>query len=110
MPGTVNFHTRPSTGPPQHHTARDHVMQRLLSLREARHDVADEHGNHVRYDLAEVPPRCARKADALPTHISDDQAQRFSFARATGRHFGKIITNMVPMLINRKSTRLNSSH
>src|SRR2546425_1037040 len=77
MPGTVNFHTRPSSGPPQHHTARDHVMQRLLPLRDARHDVADEHGNHVRYDLAEVPPRCARKAVALPTHISDDQAQRF---------------------------------
>src|SRR5437867_1621558 len=66
-----------STGPPQHHAARDHVMQRLLSLREARHDVADEHGNHVRYDLAEVPPRCARKADALPNHIGNDQAQRF---------------------------------
>ena len=25
--------------------------------------------------------------------------QRVSFARATGRHFGKVITNMVPMLI-----------
>ncbi len=36
---------------------------------------------------------------ALGLVVTDMAGQRVSFARATGRHFGKIITNMVPMLI-----------
>ena len=31
--------------------------------------------------------------------VTDMAGQRVSFARATGRHFAKIITNMVPALI-----------
>jgi uncharacterized RDD family membrane protein YckC len=31
--------------------------------------------------------------------VTDLAGQRVSFGRATGRHFGKIITNMVPLLI-----------
>jgi uncharacterized RDD family membrane protein YckC len=31
--------------------------------------------------------------------VTDMAGQRVSFARASGRHFGKIITNMVPLLI-----------
>ena len=34
-----------------------------------------------------------------PKVVTDMTGQRVSFARATGRHFGKVITNMVPMLI-----------
>ncbi len=36
---------------------------------------------------------------ALGLVVTDMGGQRVSFARATGRHFGKIITNMVPMFI-----------
>ncbi len=36
---------------------------------------------------------------ALGLVVTDMDGQRVSFARATGRHFGKIITNMVPMFI-----------
>jgi uncharacterized RDD family membrane protein YckC len=31
--------------------------------------------------------------------VADLAGQRISFARATGRHFGKIVTNMVPLAI-----------
>jgi uncharacterized RDD family membrane protein YckC len=31
--------------------------------------------------------------------VTDPAGRRVSFGRATGRHFGKIITNMVPLLI-----------
>ncbi len=31
--------------------------------------------------------------------VADLAGQRISFARATGRHFGKVITNMVPLAI-----------
>jgi len=31
--------------------------------------------------------------------VTDMAGRRVSFGRATGRHFGKVITNMVPMLI-----------
>jgi uncharacterized RDD family membrane protein YckC len=36
---------------------------------------------------------------ALGLVVTDMAGQRVSFGRATGRHFGKIITNMVPALI-----------
>jgi uncharacterized RDD family membrane protein YckC len=36
---------------------------------------------------------------ALGLVVTDMAGQRISFGRATGRHFGKIITNMVPALI-----------
>jgi uncharacterized RDD family membrane protein YckC len=36
---------------------------------------------------------------ALGLVVTDLAGQRLSFGRATGRHFGKIITNMVPLLI-----------
>jgi uncharacterized RDD family membrane protein YckC len=36
---------------------------------------------------------------ALGLVVTDLAGQRLSFGRATGRHFGKIITNMVPVLI-----------
>ena len=36
---------------------------------------------------------------ALGLVVTDVAGQRVSFARSTGRHFGKIITNMVPFLI-----------
>lgn len=36
---------------------------------------------------------------ALGLVVTDVAGQRVSFARATGRHFGKIITNMVPLFI-----------
>ena len=36
---------------------------------------------------------------ALGLVVTDMAGQRVSFARSTGRHFGKIITNMVPLLI-----------
>jgi uncharacterized RDD family membrane protein YckC len=34
---------------------------------------------------------------ALGLVVTDMAGQRVSFARATGRHFGKIVTNMVPL-------------
>jgi len=36
---------------------------------------------------------------ALGLVVTDMAGQRVSFARSTGRHFGKIITNMVPLFI-----------
>jgi uncharacterized RDD family membrane protein YckC len=36
---------------------------------------------------------------ALGLVVTDLAGQRVSFGRSTGRHFGKIITNMVPLLI-----------
>lgn len=36
---------------------------------------------------------------ALGLVVTDMAGQRVSFARSTGRHFGKIITNMVPVFI-----------
>jgi uncharacterized RDD family membrane protein YckC len=36
---------------------------------------------------------------ALGLVVTDMAGQRVSFARSTGRHFGKIITNLVPLLI-----------
>ena len=36
---------------------------------------------------------------ALGLVVTDMAGQRVSFARSTGRHFGKIITNMVPFFI-----------
>ena len=36
---------------------------------------------------------------ALGLVVTDMAGQRVSFGRSTGRHFGKIITNMVPLLI-----------
>jgi len=36
---------------------------------------------------------------ALGLVVTDMAGRRVSFGRATGRHFGKIITNMVPLLI-----------
>lgn len=36
---------------------------------------------------------------ALGLVVTDMSGQRVSFARSTGRHFGKIITNMVPLFI-----------
>lgn len=36
---------------------------------------------------------------ALGLVVTDMTGQRVSFARATGRHFGKIITNLVPLFI-----------
>jgi uncharacterized RDD family membrane protein YckC len=36
---------------------------------------------------------------ALGLVVTDTAGQRVSFARSTGRHFGKIITNMVPLFI-----------
>jgi hypothetical protein len=39
------FQTRVSTVSPQHQTACQHVVQRLLFFGETRHDVPDEGGN-----------------------------------------------------------------
>jgi uncharacterized RDD family membrane protein YckC len=36
---------------------------------------------------------------ALGMVVTDMAGQRLSFGRATGRHFGKIITNLIPVLI-----------
>ena len=53
----------------QYQTARDHVVYRLLFLREASHDVADRERNHARDDLREVPSRCASKRYRLPGQV-----------------------------------------
>src|SRR5712692_4795829 len=52
-------------------------MQRLLFLREPRHDVSDKCRHHVGDDLAEVASRRAPKADAPSGHIRHQETKRF---------------------------------
>src|SRR5690348_7476027 len=59
----------------QDHAASDHVMQRLFLLCEARHDVSDEGGHHVRHNLAEVPSCCAPKGHTTAVHVGHHEAQ-----------------------------------
>ena len=52
---------------------------------------------HALMESSEWQATVGKKAVGLV--VTDMTGQRVSFARATGRHFGKVITNMVPMLI-----------
>jgi len=52
---------------------------------------------HALMECSEWQATLGKKALGLV--VTDMTGQRVSFGRATGRHFGKIITNMVPALI-----------
>src|ERR1700739_3263613 len=61
---------------PKHQATGDHVVQRLFSLRETGHDVADAQGNHAGDDLRKVAARSAAKCDGVPRQIGDIESQR----------------------------------
>jgi uncharacterized RDD family membrane protein YckC len=52
---------------------------------------------HALMECSEWQATAGKKA--LGLMVTDMSGQRVSFGRATGRHFGKIITNMVPAFI-----------
>src|SRR5271156_4815215 len=60
----------------QHQTTCNHIVQRLLFLRESGHDVTDIQRNQASDDLREKPPGGARKTYGPPFHVGHHQSQR----------------------------------
>lgn len=52
---------------------------------------------HALMECSEWQATIGKKAMGLV--VTDTTGRRVSFGRATGRHFGKIVTNMVPLMI-----------
>src|SRR5260221_697948 len=61
----------PEVLPAKHQATGNHVVQRLFSFREARHDVADAEGNHSCDNFGKEAARGAAKRDGLAQQVGD---------------------------------------